>query len=229
MQDWSGTPSTRPVRLDVCFTSVEMAEPSKTEDESRVANRHATGNDNDDMTQVQETPVRALDEATRLRNLDAQVRDQDDLERGIGREADRLLFEQSQQRDQQRLEKSQAQKQKLQNQIRKTRDEISRPIGATQRTRLRLDIERMQSQIQDLDNDIVEIEERMRERETTAASADEPAAAASGRLPSESQRDFLIRTGKITPFSKFGLSTHGGILSHTSRCAFRCRGRNGLR
>src|SRR2546421_2563917 len=30
------------------------------------------------------------------------------------------------------------------------------------------------------------------------------------RAPNESQRDFLIRTGKITPFSKFGLSSHGG-------------------
>ena len=60
-----------------------------------------------------EAPVGGSDEASRLRELDAQVRDQDDLERGIGREADRLLFEQAQQRDQQRLEKSKAQKGKI--------------------------------------------------------------------------------------------------------------------
>ncbi|KIY00855.1 uncharacterized protein Z520_03521 [Fonsecaea multimorphosa CBS 102226] len=148
-------------------------------------------------------------ETLRLRNLDAQVRDQDDLERDIGREADRLLFEQAHQRDQQRLEKSKAQKEKLQNQIKKTRDDMLRPIGTTQRARLRLDVDRMQGQIQDLDNDIAEIEERMRERESNAGKADQHDAAAAGRLPNESQRDYLIRTGKITPFSKFGLTSHG--------------------
>ncbi|OAP60268.1 hypothetical protein AYL99_05270 [Fonsecaea erecta] len=148
-------------------------------------------------------------EALRLRGLDAQVRDQDDLERDIGREADRLLFEQAHQRDQQRLEKSKTQKEKLQNQIKKTRDDMLRPIGTTQRARLRLDIDRMQGQIQELDNDIAEIEERMREREDTAGMAGQPDAAATGRLPNESQRDYLIRTGKITPFSKFGLTSHG--------------------
>lgn len=150
-----------------------------------------------------------LDEAARLRDLDAQVRDQDDLERGIGREADRLLFEQAQQRDQQRLEKSKAQKQKLQNQIKKTRDDMARPIGTTQRARLRLDVDRMQGQIQDLDNDIAEIEERMKDRDENVGSVEQQETSSTGRLPNESQRDFLIRTGKITPFSKFGLSTHG--------------------
>jgi len=148
-------------------------------------------------------------ETTRLRGLDAQVRDQDDLERNIGREADRLLFEQANQRDRQRLDKSQAQKEKLQQQIRKTRDEISRPIGTTRKARLRVDIERMQGQIQDLDNDIAEIEQRMTEREHDAGIAVQQDTATTGRLPNESQRDYLIRTGKITPFSKFGLSNHG--------------------
>ncbi|OAL38319.1 hypothetical protein AYO20_02378 [Fonsecaea nubica] len=156
-----------------------------------------------------ELPSSQSAEALRLRNLDAQVRDQDDLERDIGREADRLLFEQAHQRDQQRLEKSEAQKEKLQNQIKKTRDDMLRPIGTTQRARLRLDIDRMQSQIQDLDNDIAEIKERMKDRENNAGMAGQHDALAAGRLPNETQRDYLIRIGKITPFSKFGLTTHG--------------------
>ncbi|KIW66747.1 hypothetical protein PV04_06046 [Phialophora macrospora] len=170
----------------------------------------ATGNEINAENHVSfAEPAGALDEAARLRNLDAQVRDQDDLERGIGREADRLLFEQAQQRDQQRLDKSKAQKQKLLNQIKKTRDDMSRPIGTTQRGRLRLDVERMQGQIQDLDNDIAEIEERMADRETNAGATEQHNVTPTGRLPGETQRDFLIRTGKITPFSNFGLSTHG--------------------
>lgn len=148
-------------------------------------------------------------ETSRLRNLDALVRDQDDLERDIGREADKMLLQQATQRDQQRLDKTRNQREKLQNQVRKTQEEISRPIGTTQRSKLRLEIDRMQGQIQDLDNDISEIEQRMADRDTNAAATDANDAPSSGRLPNETQRDFLIRTGKITPFSKFGLSTHG--------------------
>jgi len=147
-------------------------------------------------------------EQLRLRNLYTLVRDQDDLERDIGREADKLLLQQATQRDQQRLDKARGQREKLQNQIRKTRDDISRPIGTTQRSKLRLEIDRMQGQVQDLDNDISEIEQRMADRETDAAQGGNDTSS-TGRLPNETQRDFLIRTGKITPFSKFGLSTHG--------------------
>ncbi|KAL2428591.1 DNA repair and recombination protein RAD26 [Exophiala dermatitidis] len=144
-----------------------------------------------------------------LRHLDAQVQNQDELERNIGREADRLLFTQANERDQARLDKTRAQKEKLQNQIRKTRDEISRPIGTTRRAQLRVEIDRMEGQIHDLDNDIAEIQERMKERESNVNSAQQVDASAAGRLPNETQRDYLIRTGKITPFSRFGLSTHG--------------------
>lgn len=147
-------------------------------------------------------------EADRLRNLDALVRDQDDLERNIGFEADKMLTEQANQRDQQRLDKTKAQKQKLENQIRKTRETISQPIGTTQRAKLRVEIDRMQAQIDELNNDISEIEERVAEREAKPSAVDGPDST-SGRLPNESQRDYLIRTGKITPFSKFGLSSHG--------------------
>lgn len=148
-------------------------------------------------------------ETSRLRNLDALVRDQDDLERDIGREADKMMLQQATQRDQQRLDKSKSQREKLQNQVRKTRDEISRPIGTTQRSKLRLEIDHMQGQIESLNNDISEIEQRMADRETNAAARDANDPSSTGRLPNETQRDFLIRTGKITPFSKFGLSTHG--------------------
>ncbi|KAK5052614.1 hypothetical protein LTR84_002479 [Exophiala bonariae] len=165
-----------------------------------------------EMPQVEMRPSLSHEESaetSRLRNLDALVRDQDDLERDIGREADKMLLQQATQRDQQRLDKARDQREKLQGQVRKTQEEISRPIGTTQRSKLRLDIDRMQGQIQDLDNDISEIEQRMVDRDTNAAARDANNASSSGRLPNETQRDFLIRTGKITPFSKFGLSTHG--------------------
>lgn len=147
-------------------------------------------------------------ETAALRGLNAQVRDQDDLERSIGREADQLLFEQANQRDQQRLEKATAQKAKLEGSISRLKQDLGRPIGLSQRNRLRLQIGEIEKQIKDLDKDVSEIQERMGEREHQVTETQEHDTA-SGRLPNESLRDYLIRTGKITPFSKFGLSTHG--------------------
>lgn len=183
---------------------------AKDESESKMDDNGVSMDSQTGQTHVNgSSPVEESAETLRLRNLDALVRDQDDLERNIGREADRLLFAQANQRDQQRLDKVKSQKEKLQNQIKRTRDEISRPIGTTQRTKLRLEIDRMQGQVQDLDNDIADIEERMRERETQADITEQQPASSTGRLPNETQRDYLIRTGKITPFSKLGLSTRG--------------------
>jgi DNA excision repair protein ERCC-6 len=163
---------------------------------------HAAGNGN----QVNET---AVDKSSRLRALNAEVRDQDDLERDIGREADRLLLEQASERDKARLEKSNATKTKLEGQIKVLRDRSSQPIGLTQRAKCKADIDRLLAQAEEVDIDISEIEERMNERLQQAEQFDASAPSASGRAPNESQRDFLIRTGKITPFSKFGLSSHG--------------------
>ncbi|KAK5939520.1 DNA repair protein rhp26 [Knufia obscura] len=153
-------------------------------------------------------PSLARDESDVLQSLNAQVQDQDDLERNIGREADRLLSEQANQREQQRLDKVREQKRKLLAKIHLNNDQIQQPIGTTRRAKLKAENERLNGDIKELDTDLGEIEERMKQRQDEAATSSQQAAA-SGRLPNESQRDFLIRTGKITPFSKFGLSSHG--------------------
>jgi DNA excision repair protein ERCC-6 len=151
----------------------------------------------------------AIDTSSRLRALNAEVRNQDDLERDIGREADRLLLEQGSERDKARLEKSKATKAKLEGQIRALRERSTQPIGLTQRAKCKADIDRLLAQVEEIVVDISQIEERMNERQQEAEQFDAVALPASGRAPNESQRDFLIRTGKITPFSKFGLSSHG--------------------
>lgn len=151
----------------------------------------------------------AVDKSSRLRALNAEVRDQDDLERDIGREADRLLLEQASERDKVRLEKSKALKVKLEGQIKVLQERSAQPIGLTQRAKCKADIDRLLAQMQETDVDISEIEERMNQRLQEAKQFDASAPSTTGRAPNESQRDFLIRTGKITPFSKFGLSSHG--------------------
>jgi DNA excision repair protein ERCC-6 len=52
----------------------------------------------------------AGDEASRLEELQADVRNQDDLERDITRQADRLLVEQADERDSKRLDRTQREK-----------------------------------------------------------------------------------------------------------------------
>ena len=148
----------------------------------------------------------APDESSRLKALQAEVRDQDDLERDIGRQADKLLIDQANERDNQRLEKTAAHRNKLIAQIGKLRERVSQPIGTTQRAKLKSDIERLEGQATDLETDLVQIQERIDERNQEEQQT-HGEHGSSGRLPNESQRDYLIRTGKITPFSRFGLSS----------------------
>ena len=178
--------------------------------EPQILNLSSTSDNNEQAItnghQVNDTDI---DKSSRLRALNAEVRDQDDLERDIGREADRLLIEQANERDKARLEKSRATKAKLEGQIKALRERSAQPIGLTQRAKCKADVDRLLAQVAEIDVDVSEIEERMNERLQQAEHFDAAASSTSGRAPNESQRDFLIRTGKITPFSKFGLSSHG--------------------
>ena len=173
-------------------------QPTKDSDESGIA------------TLEQETP---LTESDRLRDLQAEVRHQDDLERDIGRQADKLLFEQANERDQQRLEKTKSSKEKLELQIRKLRERAWQNIGTTQRAKLKNDIDRFQAQLDELVADLVEIEDRMNQRRREVDQAPSEGTG-SGRLANETQRDYLIRIGKITPFSRFGLAAQGRSTSN---------------
>ena len=144
------------------------------------------------------------DEASRLRALATDVRDQDDLERDVGRKADLLLIEQADERDQKRLEKTQAEKNKLQSQIRRLRDKLARPAGSATTARMQVEVSNLEANIGTLDDDLKQIQERIEKRHQGQRGDCESLVEESGnhRLPNESQRDFLIRTGKITPFSK---------------------------
>lgn len=144
------------------------------------------------------------DEASRLRALATDVRDQDDLERDVGRQADQLLIEQADERDQKRLEKTQAEKDKVQSQIRKLREKLTRPTGSATSARVQAEISHLGGTISTLDDDLKQIQQRIDERHRVQPEDGESLLEESGnrRLPNESQRDFLIRTGKITPFSK---------------------------
>ncbi|PGH27070.1 hypothetical protein AJ80_01256 [Polytolypa hystricis UAMH7299] len=177
-------------------------------DTSRPGALEVTG-DQDDRPPIPTTTVaRVLPEAesSRLRELHADVRDQDDLERDIGRQADKLLIEQANERDLKRLERTKNEKHKLEGQILKLHQRLSQPVGTAARVRINNEIQSIESRISDLDVDFKEIQQRIDERNQ---DNDEIQASGSGRLPNETRREYLIRTGKITPFSKLGAGSHG--------------------
>ena len=144
------------------------------------------------------------DEASRLKDLATEVRDQDDLERDIGRQADQLLTEQADERDKKRLEKTLGDKEKLEDQIRRLRNRRERPIGSATATRLNAEILHLEASVRSFKNDLEQIQARIDERHAGEANEDVHPDEEMGnrRMPNENQRDFLIRTGKITPFSK---------------------------
>lgn len=144
------------------------------------------------------------DEASRLKDLATEVRDQDDLERDIGRQADQLLIEQADERDKKRLAKTWGDKEKLENQVRRLRDRRERSGGSATATRLNAEILHLEASIRSFTSDLEQIQARIDERHAEEANEDVHPDEEKGnrRMPSESQRDFLIRTGKITPFSK---------------------------
>ena len=151
------------------------------------------------------------DEESQLASLAAGIRDQDDLERSIGRQADALLLEQAEERDKKRLERTQNHKDRLQGQIRKLEEKLTEFGNSITKNKHRAEIQKYNAEIETLDVDLEQIQRRMDERQRNKDDADaeveqggEVGGEGSKRLPGESQREFLIRTGKITPFSKMG-------------------------
>ncbi|EEH45241.1 uncharacterized protein PADG_01391 [Paracoccidioides brasiliensis Pb18] len=156
-------------------------------------------------------------ESSRLRELQATVRGQDDLERDIGLQADKLLLEQADERDHRRLERTIVEKSKLESQILRLHQRLSQPVGTAARVRIEAEIQNLESRMSTLDVDLAQIQQRIDERHQGVEEAVQTSR--SGRLPNESRRDYLIRTGKITPFSKLGAGTTCGSTATTLQVA----------
>ncbi|KAL4932372.1 DNA-dependent ATPase RAD26 [Aspergillus undulatus] len=153
----------------------------------------------------------ATDEASRLRELHADIRDQDTLERDITRQADRLLMEQADERDNKRLEKTKLEKEKLESQILRLHQRLAQPVGTSGRVRLQNDLAKLEERNDALATDLKDIQQRIDDRRQEQETNME--ATGTGRMPNESRRDYLIRTGKITPFSRMGAGSNSGPLA----------------
>ncbi|KAI4613040.1 hypothetical protein J4E80_007096 [Alternaria sp. BMP 0032] len=150
---------------------------------------------------VEEIPSDA-DEEARLKMLTTGTRAQDDLERDIGRQADQMLTEQADARDKKRIEKLEGEAKRAEAAIQKLKNRLALPALDTQKAKLRGEIAAYRDKIDGLDQEMDGIQQRINDRHK-APGVDEAAEEGSkGPLPNESRREWLIRTGKITPFSK---------------------------
>ena len=93
-------------------------------------------------------------------------------------------------------------KSKTQSQIRKLVERRNRGNGSAAATKTNAEISLLEDDVRHLDADLKDIHERIKQRDGTENGDAAAEDAGNRRMPNESQRDFLIRTGKITPFSK---------------------------
>ncbi|KAH3973115.1 hypothetical protein HBI23_227730 [Parastagonospora nodorum] len=167
----------------------------------------------EDGAEAQEELPSDADEETRLKFLTTGTRAQDDLERDIGRQADKLLTEQADARDKKRIEKAEAEAKRAEAAIQKIKNRLSLPALDTQKAKLRGEIAMHRQKIDELDAEMDAIQQRINDRHTVPGGDEDDG---NGPLPNESRRDFLIRTGKITPFSKLAQNQPGsGTLGET--------------
>ncbi|KAL1880772.1 hypothetical protein VTK73DRAFT_5157 [Phialemonium thermophilum] len=146
-----------------------------------------------------------LDEQSALKDLTENVRDQDELERDISFQANIALIEAEDKRDQNRIEKTQLTKTRLESQKRLQEQKLRRSSSnPALRLRIQQEIARIDSEIDICNRDISDFRGRIAQRHQQSATEDFGAGSGGKRLPNETQRDYLIRTGKITPFAKFG-------------------------
>lgn len=154
-----------------------------------------------------------LDEEATLQHLSATARDQDDLERDISHQANLALIEAEDHKDKNRIAKAELAKAKFAGQKKFQEQKFRRAYGnQKQRDTINAELKRIDAEIELLDKDIEDFNARIDERHQT--NPDEPvsATAAKGRLPGETKREFLIRTGKITPFAKIGGPRPDGVV-----------------
>ncbi|CAK7565515.1 MAG: DNA repair protein rhp26 [Sporothrix epigloea] len=163
-----------------------------------------------------------LDEESAIKALTENVRDQDDLERDITYQAELALIDAEDKRDEKRIEKLETTKTKLEAQRRTYQQRLGATSTANPALRRRFDTEiaKLSAEIATADKDLADFRKRIDERHLDAQTGDldflavaenTSQSAGNQRLPNESQRAFLIRTGKITPFAKFGGARPPGV------------------
>lgn len=163
--------------------------------------------DSSDVTMVKNEPQGnelLLDEASALKHLTENVRDQDELERDITLQANQAMIEAEDKRDEKRIEKLALTKSRLENQRKTQQQKLNSTLNnPAARLRIQKEIARIEAEAELCTKDIADFKLRIEQRHQQGGT-DGLAPSVGGKLPNETQREYLIRTGKITPFAAFG-------------------------
>lgn len=152
-----------------------------------------------------------MTEEDALKTLSGTVRDQNDVERDVAMLASATLREAEDKKDQNRIAKLDATRQRLQSQLEKEQRRLERVAGNPYQSRnVQKEVAKLEDEIGHISKDIADFQARIDKRNQEEAG-ESSAQAKSKRLPGESHREYLIRTGKITPFAKVGGPRPGGI------------------
>ncbi|TWU74949.1 hypothetical protein ED733_005292 [Metarhizium rileyi] len=162
-------------------------------------------------TKTERFEPEVMTEEDALKNLMGTVRDQDDVERDITSQASAALIEAEDKKDHSRMAKLDTTRQKLQSQIDKAKTRLQRVIGNPYQSRnVQRDIVKLENEMGQVVGDITDfqarIDKRHQENQLEIATNFK-----SKRFTGERNRDYLIRTGKITPFAKVGGPRPEGI------------------
>ncbi|KAF1983741.1 hypothetical protein K402DRAFT_396487 [Aulographum hederae CBS 113979] len=178
-------------------TTLELEPPNATAPSQALVDPRDihTQPDMDDMA----SPHSTADPELRLTRL-VTIRDQAELELDVGQQAERFLLEQADERDKKQIEKAKARHDRLVGQINKVLRQLKDAPANAKHTSLVNEKAVLEAQVKAVSEELGKIEARMEQRHK--ASEDAKLDHGTGKLPGESQRDFLIRTGKITPFTK---------------------------
>ncbi|UNI17998.1 DNA repair protein rhp26 [Purpureocillium takamizusanense] len=158
-----------------------------------------------------ESAPAVMTEEDALRNLTGTVRDQDELERDITIQANAALMEAEDKKDQHRIAKLDALQQRLQLQLDKEKKRLEKVAGNPYQSRtIQKEIVRIEEELRRAISDISDFQARIdkRHQEDPLETSNQPK---SKKLPGESHREYLIRTGKITPFAKIGGARPEGL------------------
>lgn len=145
-------------------------------------------------------------------DLNVKLVNQDELESSITEKANKALISKEQELDEKRLRKTTAELRKTTSKIQALRRRLENPrTKLSQRRQLEDEISWFEeNELQQLQQDMADIQARLRGNREELAKTTEKSAGG-GRMAGESERDFLIRTGKITAFGNTsGFKTETG-------------------
>lgn len=136
-----------------------------------------------------------------LEKLDVTLVNQDDLESSITQKANKALIAKEQEQDEKRLRKTTADLQKTITKIKALQSRLQNPkTKLSQRRQISDEIDWFhKNELEPLQQDITDIQTRLKGNREELQK-DTSTQAGGGRMEGETERDYLIRTGKITAF-----------------------------